>query len=119
MGLSSCRYCRTLDKTPCTVIKKIKKKEKQKGVQLQVKKESEKEGEGEEEGGFIIEEEVESIEKNFTNVLHNSDYTPISMSESAVAPTVFKRGSLRLSFEAAMSLRRRNMSLKEQNSTVC
>ena len=65
--------------------------------------------------GYVSQEEEESIEKDCTNAIYNKENALNSTTELDLTPTVSKRGSLRLSFEAAMSLRRRNMSLKEQN----
>ena len=83
--------------------------------------EEEREGKREKvkEIGYVSEDEEESIEKDCTNALCNKENALNSTTELASIPTISKRGSLRLSFEAAMSLRRRNMSLKEQNLTVC
>ena len=88
--------------------------EEQEGVQGEREEQelNEKE-EIEKEVGYIVTEEKESIEKDCRTAIHNDDNAHNSTTGTAVIPTVSKRGSLRLSFEAAMSLRRRNMSLKE------
>lgn len=70
-------------------------------------------------------EDKESYDKNYSQTDDNELHELHALNTITNSPTnhtgstVTKRGSLRLSFEAAMSLRRRNLSLKEQNLTVC
>ena len=108
----------TYENTADEEVEEVGLEEEQKQEQGQ---EEEREGKGGivKEIGYVSHEEEESIEKDCTNALFSKENALNSTTELDLTPTVSKRGSLRLSFEAAMSLRRRNMSLKEQNLTVC
>ena len=68
--------------------------------------------------------EKESNHRNYSEADENELHELHALNSITNSPnnytgsTITKRGSLRLSFEAAMSLRRRNLSLKEQNLTA-
>ena len=108
----------TYENTADEEVEEVGQEEEQKQEQEQEEEREGKRGKVK-EIGYVSKEEEESIEKDCTNALCNKENALNSTTESELTPTVSKRGSLRLSFEAAMSLRRRNMSLKEQNLTVC